>query len=115
MRQAGVLAGAGLVALEEGPKLLASDHENAQILAQGLAKIPGIQIDLRKVQTNIVIFDVGETGVTSSQFIERLNPRGVLSGAVDAARIRVVTHRDVSREDCERAVRIIGEVAGAGY
>src|SRR5437899_12955566 len=54
MRQAGVLAGAGLVALEEGPKLLASDHENAQILAQGLAKIPGIQIDLRKDETNVV-------------------------------------------------------------
>ena len=63
MRQVGVLAGAGLVALEEGPKLLPTDHENAQIMAQGLARIPGIQIDPAKVQTNIVIFDVGRTKV----------------------------------------------------
>jgi threonine aldolase len=115
MRQAGVLAAAGLVALEEGPKQIPADHENARILAQGLAKIPGIQIDPKKVQTNIVIFDIGGTGVTSSRFVEQLNQRKVLTGAVDATKIRVVTHRDVSRKDCEHAVRIIAEVAGAGY
>jgi threonine aldolase len=115
MRQVGVLAGAGLVALEEGPKLLPADHENAQILAQGLAKIPGCEIDAKKVQTNIVIFDIGKTGMASSQFVERLNQRQIFTGAVDGNRIRVVTHRDVSRADCEEAVRVIGEVVGAGY
>jgi threonine aldolase len=104
-----------LVALEEGPKLLPTDHENAQILAQGLARIPGIQIDPAKVQTNIVIFDVGRTRVTSAQLVKKLDQRKVLTGAVDATRIRVVTHRDVSRSDCEQAVRVIGEVVGAGY
>jgi threonine aldolase len=115
MRQVGVLAAAGLVALEEGPKLLPKDHENAQLLAQGLAQIRGIQIDPKKVQTNIVIFDVGQTRLGAPQFVEKLNHREVLTGAVDATRIRVVTHRDVSRADCEQAVRVIGEVVGAGY
>src|SRR6266850_2428209 len=115
MRQVGVLAGAGLVALEEGPKLLPADHENAQILAQGLARIPGIQIDPAKVQTNIVIFDVGQTRFTAAQLVEKLNQRQVLTGAVDGSRIRVVTHRDVSRADCEQAIRVMGEVVGAGY
>jgi threonine aldolase len=104
-----------LVALEEGPKLLSVDHENAQILARGLAKIPGVQIEPEKVQTNIVIFDIGETGITSPQLVERLQKRQVLSGAVDSTRVRLVTHRDVTREDIEEAVRIIGEVIGAAY
>jgi threonine aldolase len=115
MRQVGVLAAAGLVALEEGPKLLPVDHENAQVLAQGLAEIPGIQIDPKTVHTNIVIFDVGRAKLGAPQFVEKLNQRKVLTGAVDTTRIRVVTHRDVSRADCEQAVRVIGEVAGVGY
>jgi threonine aldolase len=115
MRQVGVLAAAGLVALEEGPKLLPADHENAQILAKGLAGIPGIQLDPAKVQTNIVIFDLTGTGLTSRQFVDRLNERAVLGGAVDAGRVRLVTHRDVSRAEVEHAVRIIGEVVGAGF
>jgi threonine aldolase len=115
MRQVGVLAAAGLVALEEGPKLLPLDHENAQILAQGLAEIPGIQVNPKKIQTNIVIFDTGRTRVAAQQMIEKLNQRNVLTGAVDATRIRLVTHRDVSRADCEQAVKVIAEVVGAGY
>jgi threonine aldolase len=115
MRQVGVLGGAGLVALEEGPKLLPGDHDNAQILAQGLARIPGIQIDPAKVQTNIVIFDVGQTRFTAAQLVKKLDQRQVLTGAVDGTRIRVVTHRDVSRADCEQAIRVMGEVVGAGY
>src|SRR5499426_1615812 len=114
MRQAGVLAAAGLVALDEGPKHIPTDHENAQILARGLAKIPGIQIDPKKVQTNIVIFSITASGLASDRLVERLKQRKVLTGAVDPTRIRVVTHRDVSRADCEDALRIIGEVMGAG-
>jgi threonine aldolase len=115
MRQAGVLAAAGWVALEEGPKLLPVDHENAQILAQGLAKIPGIQIDAKKVQTNIVIFDVGETRYDAADLVEKLNRRKILTGAVDGTRIRAVTHRDVNRAQCEQAIGVIGEIVGAGY
>jgi threonine aldolase len=115
MRQAGVLAAAGLVALEEGPKRLPDDHENAAILARGLAGIRGIAIDPEKVQTNIVIFDVAGTGVASTQFLEKLAARKVLGGAVDASRVRFVTHLDVDRADVEQAVRVISEVAGAGY
>jgi threonine aldolase len=115
MRQVGVIAAAGLVALEQGPKLLPVDHDNAQLLARGLAKIPGIQVDPKKVQTNIVIFDVGRTRLAAAELVEKFNQRKVLAGAVDSSRIRVVTHRDVSRADCEQAVRVIGEVVGAGY
>ena len=115
MRQVGVVAAAGLVALEEGPKSLPVDHENAQILAKGLTKLPGIRIDPAKVQTNIVIFDVADTGLAAPALVEKLNQRKVLTGAVDGSRIRVVTHRDVSRTDCQQAVQVIGEVLGAGY
>jgi len=115
MRQVGVLAGAALVALEEGPKRLHVDHENAQLLAQGLAQIPGIGVQPDKVQTNIVLYDVGATGLGSTQFLKRLAERQVLGGPVDARRVRMVTHLDVDRNDIEQALRIIGEVVGAGF
>jgi threonine aldolase len=114
MRQVGVLAAAGLVALEEGPRQLAVDHENAQILARGLGKIPGVGIDPAKVQTNIVMFDVSKVAAHAAAFVERLSSRGVLGGAIDRARVRLVTHRDVSREDCERAVEVLAEVLAGG-
>lgn len=114
MRQVGVLAAAGLVALEEGPKLLAADHANAQTLAQGLARIPGIEIDPKKVQTNIVIFNISKTAMSASQLVEKLKKRSVLGGAVDAVRVRLVTHRDVSRPQVEEALQRIAAVVGAG-
>src|SRR4030095_11950876 len=89
MRQVGVLAGAALVALEEGPKRLHIDHENAQLLARGLANIPRIRIQPEKVRTNIVLFDVSETGLTSTEFLKRLSERKVLGGPVDVRRIRM--------------------------
>jgi threonine aldolase len=115
MRQAGVLAAAAQVALEEGPKRLYIDHENAKLLANGLARIPGIKISPEKVQTNIVIYDVGESGFTSTEFLKRLGQRKILGGPVDARRVRMVTHLDVDRNDVEQALRVIGEVVGAGY
>ena len=115
MRQVGVLAAAALVALEEGPKRLHVDHENAQLLAQGLAQIPGIGVQPDKVQTNIVLYDVGATGLGSTQFLKRLAERQVLGGPVDARRVRMVTHLDVDRNDIEQSLRIIGEVVGAGF
>ena len=115
MRQVGVIAAAGLVALEYGPKRLHVDHDNAKTLVEGLAKLPRIRIHAEKVLTNIVIYDIGETGLTSKQFLERLAQRKVLGGPVDARRIRMVTHLDVDRNDIEQAVSIISEVVGAGF
>ena len=115
MRQAGVLAAAALVALEEGPKRLHVDHDNAKLLAQGLANIPRIRIQAEKVQTNIVLYDVSESGMTSTEFLKRLGERKVLGGPVDARRVRMVTHVDVDRADIEQALQTIGEVVGAGF
>jgi threonine aldolase len=112
MRQVGVLAAAGLVALEEGPKRLHIDHENAKILAEGLANIPRIGIDPAQVQTNIVIYDVHQSGLNSTEFLQKLARRKVLGGAVDARKIRMVTHLDVDRQDIERAVQTIAQVIG---
>jgi threonine aldolase len=115
MRQVGVLAAAALVALEEGPKRLHVDHDNARLLAEGLAQIPGIGIQPDKVQTNIVLYDIRATGLSSTQFLKRLAERHVLGGPVDARRVRMVTHLDVDRNDIEQSLRIIGEVAGVGF
>src|SRR5690242_18902256 len=109
MRQVGVLAAAASVALEDGPKRLHVDHENAQRLAQGLSQIPRIAVRPEKVQTNIVIYNVGATGLNSKQFLQRLTERKVLGGAVDARRVRMVTHVDVDGSDIEKALKVIGE------
>ena len=115
MRQVGVLAAGALIALEEGPKRLHLDHENARFLAEGLASLPRIRIKPAKVQTNIVLFDVSETGWTSGEFLRCLSERKVLGGPVDARRVRMVTHLDVDRSDIEQALRMIGEVVSARF
>jgi threonine aldolase len=111
MRQAGILAAAGLIALEQHPGKLAADHANARFLAEELAKIPGIAVDPGKVQTNIVIFDVSGTGLAAAEFSARLKAKGVLMNAVNETHLRAVTHYDVSREGAELALRSIAEVA----
>ncbi|MBZ5592116.1 MAG: aminotransferase class I/II-fold pyridoxal phosphate-dependent enzyme [Acidobacteriia bacterium] len=111
MRQAGVLAAAGLIALEEHPQLLARDHANARFLAEALAKIPGITIDPGKVQTNILIFDVSSTGLSAAEFSARLKSRGVLINGINAREMRIVTHYDVDRAGCEQALEAIEQVA----
>jgi threonine aldolase len=112
MRQAGVLAAAGLIALDQMPARLREDHANARWLASGLARIPGIRIT-HQVQTNIVIFDVAGTGLSSREFSRRLKERGVLINGVGPARLRLVTHYDAGRAACERALAVIEEVAQA--
>jgi len=109
MRQVGVLAAAGLVALEKGPKRLHLDHESAAILANQLASVPGIMLNPEKVQTNIVIADVRQSGRSSGDVLNALAQRGVLAVPVDNEKIRMVTHLDVSRSDVERAANIIRE------
>ncbi len=112
MRQAGVLAAAGLIALEESPARLGEDHANARLLAQRLAEVPGIWLDLSRVQTNIVIFDVSGLGVTPAELSKDLKARGVLANGIDANRMRMLTHHDVNRDQCLRAAAIFAEVAG---
>src|SRR5436190_7385325 len=109
MRQVGVLAAAGLVALEKGPKRLHLDHESAAILANQLASVPGITLNPEKVQTNIVIADVRKSGRSSGDVLNAFAQRGVLAVPVDNEKIRMVTHLDVSRSDVERAANIIRE------
>ena len=109
MRQAGVLAAAGLVALEESPKGLVEDHANARRLADGLAELHGIKIDPETVVTNIVIVDVSETGKTADAICAQLRERGVLAIGFGSS-IRMVTHYDVSRADIDTALREMGIV-----
>jgi threonine aldolase len=110
MRQVGVLAAAGLIALEEGPKRLGIDHANARFLAQELAQIPGIKIDPAKVATNILFFDVSGTGLSAYEISKRLAAQGILANASSPQQIRMVTHLDVDRAGCERAMAVLREV-----
>ncbi len=113
MRQAGVLAAAGLIALEDHPKKLAQDHRNARHIAEALAKMPGIRLDPQKVRTNIIIFDAGGTGLTPDQFTDQLKERGILASTLYGRLVRLVTHHQVSREDCNRAVEALHEVTAS--
>ena len=110
MRQAGVLAAAGLVALEKGPRRLQIDHDNAKFLATQLAGIPGITLDPAKVQTNIVIFDLKKSGSSSADFLQALAKRNVLAVPVDNERVRMVAHLDVDRTGIETAANSVREV-----
>jgi threonine aldolase len=108
MRQAGVLAAAGLIALEEMPKRLHEDHANARLLAEALANVEGVEVDPDTVETNIVIFRL-TSAVTPAELVSRLKARGVLVSSVGPQLVRLVTHRDVSRGDCIRACEVLSE------
>jgi threonine aldolase len=107
MRQAGVIAAAGIVALETMVDRLREDHENARTLAEGLAKLPGIQIDLGLVQTNIVIFDVARTDVDAPGLILKLHEQGIKAFNLNQQRIRMVTHKDVDRAGILRTLDVL--------
>lgn len=109
MRQAGILAAAGLIALEESPKRLHFDHENAQILAEGVAGLKGITIDAEKVQTNIVIFEASGTGKTSAEICERLKEQDIHAIPFGNS-IRMVTHCDVSGADIDFTLRALDKI-----
>ncbi len=107
MRQAGILAAAGLIALEDGPGRLVEDHRNARVLAEAVAGSAKVEIDVDAVQTNIVIFRLVEGG--AAEFVARLKAQGVLAGAIGTHSVRFVTHLDVSRTDCLKAAEIVAE------
>ncbi len=108
MRQAGVLAAAGLIALEQMPARLHEDHANARLLAESLAHMEGVLIDVDTVETNIVIFRVTD-GVSAADLVARLKARGVLVSAIGPDAIRLVTHYDVSRAACITASEALTE------
>jgi threonine aldolase len=113
MRQAGVLAAAGLIALEESPKILPHDHDNARHLAEGLARISGIALDATKVVTNIVIFDAQGTGRTAVEICGALAKQKVLCSPIGKFSIRMVTHYDVDRAGIDRALAAVAAVVSA--
>jgi threonine aldolase len=112
MRQAGILAAAGLIALEKMPARLREDHDNAKAVARGLAQVRGIKVDPDQVITNIVVFDVNETGMTSAEISRKLAERNVLINGINPETMRLVTHMDVDRVACERALQALGEICG---
>jgi threonine aldolase len=109
MRQAGIIAAAGIVALEEMVDRLAEDHEHARLLADGLTAIPGIRIDPDLVETNIVVFEVAD----GAAFQARLREAGVLTTAFSATKVRMVTHYGVERADIEATLERVRRVAEA--
>ncbi len=108
MRQAGVLAAAGLIALEQGPARLHEDHANARLLAEALANIDCVEIDLDSVETNIVVFGL-TGGIRAADVVARLKAREILVSALGPATIRLVTHRDVDRAACVIAAEALAE------
>jgi threonine aldolase len=110
MRQVGVLAAAGRIALSKGPGWLLRDHENARFLAERLAAIEGVEIDPQQVRTNIVI---AETAPAAAALVGALRVQGVLAVPVGAHRVRFVTHRDVARDAIETALDLIRRAMAA--
>ena len=111
MRQAGVIAATGLIALDTMVDRLAEDHSNARTLAEGLAELPGVRCDLSRVQTNLVFFDLD--GMTGADFEEECRKRGLLGGATDAHRVRFVTHYGIRADDIQSTLKICEEVLSA--
>jgi threonine aldolase len=107
MRQAGVIAAAGIVALETMVDRLREDHENARLLAEGLARLPGVKIDLGLVQTNIVIFDVVRKDIDAPGLIVKLHEQGIKAFNINEQRIRMVTHKDVDRTGILRTLEVL--------
>jgi len=110
MRQAGIIAAAGVFALRKHVDRLAIDHENAKFLARGLARVRGITLNPDQVETNIVIFDISETGRTAREVAEDFLARGLRMSVVNSARLRAVTHLDISRSDVEEGLQIVKRV-----
>jgi threonine aldolase len=112
MRQSGILAAAGLWALDHNLERLTEDHGNARLLAERIAELPGVSLDLKTVQSNIVIFHMDEGAPDAATVVARAQEMGVLVSAFGTRTVRAVTHLNVSRADCElvadRLARVLG-------
>jgi threonine aldolase len=107
MRQAGILAAAGLYAIEHHVQRLSGDHDHAQRLARALNSLPGIQVDMAATQTNIVMADLAQSGKSAFAVMEELGKKGLLTIAMSPTRLRLVTHLDISSEQVEQAILIL--------
>jgi threonine aldolase len=110
MRQAGIIAAPGIIALEKMIDRLSEDHENARFLAEKLSRIDGIKINIDRVQTNIVSFDIGASGVTDDFFLSKLKEKGILALAQSKNSIRAVTHRGIKKEHIETTLATIENI-----
>ncbi|HXX34573.1 MAG TPA: low-specificity L-threonine aldolase [Thermodesulfobacteriota bacterium] len=110
MRQVGIIAAAGIYALDHHLERLREDHQNAKRLAVGLKEFKGVSVDPRHVETNIVIIDVAGSAMKGSQLVEAMKKGGVLIHAIGNTQIRLVTHLDVTAEDIEKTLKVIGEI-----
>ena len=113
MRQAGVLAAAGIVALTEMVDRLANDHANASKLAQGLADMPGLSIDLSQIKSNIVYFELARDDMTVEQLVKKLDDEGARMLPVGAGRIRAVTHYQITSEDIDYTLSVCAKIMEA--
>ncbi len=107
MRQAGVLAAAGLLALEQMPARLHEDHANARFLAEELSRLPKVRIDPASVQTNIVIFEIEPDGPRAAELSQSMAGHGILANGVGERSLRLVTHKDIDRAACEKAFDVL--------
>ena len=112
MRQVGVIAAAALVALEQMVDRLAEDHANCRRIAEALAEMPGVKLDLDTVQTNIVYFEIERDDLDCFGFVEALGQRGIRAATRSPQRMRLVTHKDVTAEHTERTCAAIREILG---
>jgi threonine aldolase len=113
MRQSGIIAAAGLYALDHNIARLSEDHANARLLAEGLAGVRGVDLDLATVQTNIVIFRMAEGAPDAATVVARVKEKGVLVGAFAARTVRAVTHLDVTRDQARRAAEVLAAAVAA--
>ena len=111
MRQAGIIAAPGIVALEKMIDRLKEDHRNAENLAKGIAKIEGIQINLKFVQTNIVCFDITGLGISTDYFVLKLKENGILALPLNKKKVRMVTHRGIEKEHIKKSVEVIENIS----
>jgi threonine aldolase len=110
MRQAGIIAAPGIVALEKMVDRLKEDHMNAKLLAKGLKKLDGISVDPDSVETNIVIIGINIQGLDSKQLVKRLDEKGVKALSMDRNRIRLVTHRGIEKADIEYTLDVFRDI-----
>jgi threonine aldolase len=110
MRQVGIIAAAGIYAIENNFNRLIEDHRNAQALAEGLSKIPKISVDSESVQTNIVVIDIKESGMEVAHALDKLKEKNVLAVPFGKNQIRCVTHLDVTRDDIYKALKVFEQV-----
>jgi threonine aldolase len=114
MRQSGILAAAGLFALDHDVARLADDHANARLIAERVAQLPGIRLDLSSVQTNIVIWEMAPGAPDAPTIVAKAKEAGVLISALGGRSVRAVTHMDVSGEQCRQAGDVLAEIIARG-